>query len=331
VGGDEIVDRIARQAGVPGLVELLADRLAPTDLQSLLLAVYRRRAAGLTPADLLRQYERNRFPQPSAADPALLDDLDRLAFSLLPGGYQRVELSPVCPLGTSSVLGGVSQDWAVATVRNTEVLGDSTNALALECARRRQQARRSQGPAAAPVKLCASHRLLRGQSYRDPRLRAHFRLLGLVVAGRDRGGWQFELASLVEQLDFHLRLLAAAADLGVPVEAVRVSVTDLEDGRRSALLDRELLGPLSRRHPGVEVGFDPDRAGGRGYYTGACFHVHARDRTGTRLQLVDGGFTDWTRQLASDRKERLLISGIGTELLCTRAGPDAAAADAPAR
>jgi hypothetical protein len=33
--------------------------------------------------------------------------------------------------------------------------------------------------------------------------------------------------------------------------------------------------------------------------------------------LVDGGFTNWTQQLLSNQKERLLISGIGTERLCS--------------
>src|ERR1700683_3617306 len=37
--GDRILARIARQAGVPDLVELLAERLAPSDLHSLLLEV----------------------------------------------------------------------------------------------------------------------------------------------------------------------------------------------------------------------------------------------------------------------------------------------------
>jgi|GEM_PF-4488011 len=33
--------------------------------------------------------------------------------------------------------------------------------------------------------------------------------------------------------------------------------------------------------------------------------------------LVDGGFTDWTQKLLSNRKERLLISGLGSERLLT--------------
>ena len=34
--------------------------------------------------------------------------------------------------------------------------------------------------------------------------------------------------------------------------------------------------------------------------------------------LIDGGMTDWTARLISNRKERLLISGIGTEFACKR-------------
>jgi hypothetical protein len=83
---DEIAARIARDAGIPDLVELLGSRLPPTDLQSLLLAVYRRRAAELTPRALLERYEQNPFSQPARVDPAALLELDRLAFACLRDG-----------------------------------------------------------------------------------------------------------------------------------------------------------------------------------------------------------------------------------------------------
>jgi len=251
---EEIVARIARAAGVPELAEVLAERLTPTDLQSLLLEVYRRRAAALTPSDLARRYEASRFVAPSPLDPAALLELDRLAFSLLPSGYEALELSPVAPLGTSAVLGGLSQDWAVSTSRNTEVLSDSTNVLALECARRR----RADG--ASRVKLAAAHRVLRGQRYDDPLLRPHFRLFGLCAAGRNTGSWQFEADELAEQLDFHLRLLAAAG-----VEAPRAAVTPLAEG-----IEERVLLPLAERLPVV---IDRNRERGRGYYVGACFAI----------------------------------------------------------
>jgi len=31
--------------------------------------------------------------------------------------------------------------------------------------------------------------------------------------------------------------------------------------------------------------------------------------------LSDGGFVDWTQKLIPDKKHRLLISGVGTELI----------------
>jgi hypothetical protein len=41
--------------------------------------------------------------------------------------------------------------------------------------------------------------------------------------------------------------------------------------------------------------------------------MYARDQTGTEYFLVDGGLTDWTQQLLTNRKERLLIIGMGSE------------------
>jgi hypothetical protein len=309
VTDDQIAGRIARDVGIPDLVELLGSRLPPTDLQSLLLAVYRRRAAELTPGDLLERYEHNAFSQPSSIDPLELAELDRLAFGLLPEGWERLELAPVCPLGTTSVLGRLSQNRAVATVRNTEIVSDSTNVLALECARRRRREKGSR------IKLCASARLLRSQPYEDPFL-PHFRLLGLVTAGRNIGSDRFELEATVEHVDFYLRLLGRIGDLGIAVDGLAVSLTGL--GVTESSIEAGVIEPLMGQHAEVEIRLDPGRQAGRGYYTGLCFAIHGAVGEQARLQLVDGGCTDWTQALLSDRKERLLISGMGTELLCSQ-------------
>jgi len=105
-----IIARIQREAGVPDLVDVLADRLDPTDVQSLLLKVYRRRAAKVSAGQLLGQYERDRFVRPSTLAPALLTDVDRLAWSLLPDSYEAIELSPVCPLGANAAIATVDQN-----------------------------------------------------------------------------------------------------------------------------------------------------------------------------------------------------------------------------
>ena len=188
-----IINRVERDAGVPHLAEILSDRLAPTDLQSLLLEVFARRAKKRDPKALLDDHVSNRYTRPSASDPARLLEWDRVAFSTLPRLFQAVELSPVCPLGTGSVLSPISQDWTVSTIRNTETVADSTNVLAIECAvLRREQKNFSTGHAAS-VHLASSHRLLRGQKINvRPGVLQHFRLFSLCSSGRDPGNLQFE-------------------------------------------------------------------------------------------------------------------------------------------
>lgn len=313
-----IVERIQREASLPDLLDVLAARLDPTDLQSLLLEVYRRRAAAIVPARLLERYEQDRFARPSDLAPAALAELDLLAWSLLPDGYSAVELSPLCPLGTNAAVATVDQNKVVTTIRNTEVVADATNVLALECAARRRRLLRADRRSRERVRLCASHRLVRGQAYQARNARPHFRLLALCAAGRDEGSFRFETESLAEQIGFYLRLLREAANLGYRAAQPRVAITDLEQGRREQALTEHLLEPLRAAFPGLRCAFDSERESGRGYYVGACFHIYATNAAGTEFELIDGGFTTWTRQLLSDAKERLLISGLGTELFCAR-------------
>jgi hypothetical protein len=171
-------------------------RLSGSELTSLLLDVFRTRAGRLEPADVLRRYEEDRLVRPAALPPGDLRELERLAVSLLPAGFDRLELSPLAPLGTTSVLGGLSQDRAVATVRGTEVLSDVTNVLALEAAARRRRGE-------AEVRLCACERVVRPES-------AHFRLLGLCSAGRSESWREWEARNVHEHVDFYRRLLEAA-------------------------------------------------------------------------------------------------------------------------
>ena len=81
-------------------------------------------------------------------------------------------------------------------------------------------------------------------------------------------------------------------------------------------LSRGVLELLEVRFPDVDLRFDDERQGGRNYYAPACFQVNVRDAQGEVMLLADGGFTDWTQKLLGNRRERLLISGFGTERFC---------------
>ncbi len=309
-----IVERILREAGTPDLLETLTQRLEPSDLQSLLLAVYRERAKGTSPAALLRHYRQNRFVQPATLDPRKLLEFDRLAFALLPPGFEPLELSPVCPLGTNSVVATVDQNNAVATIRNTEVCSDSTNVMALECAVRRQALYAKSGSAPQDIKLCASHRLLRPQFFQGPALFTHFRIFSLCTAGRDRGSYRFETKVLREHIAFYLRLFKETVKLGIVLRGVVVALTAFDESRMD-ILRTEIIERLSSEYADVGFEFDQTRESGRGYYSGAAFRIAARDSAGTEYGIVDGGVTNWTQQLLSSRKERLLVSGVGSERL----------------
>ena len=304
---DDILSRIEREAGVPGLVEALTDRLSPADLSSLLLEVFRRRAAARAPRDLLVDHTDNRFCRPSVVDARVLAEWDRVAFGALPSDFEVMELSPLAPLGVCSAVATVSQNKVLSTTRGVEVVSDGTNVLALECALRRR-ASRSKGED-TPVKLAASMRVVRAQQFEGARSFAHFRLLHLSSAGRDSGTSQFVFDALVEHVAIQLRALRAFLGDAAPL---RVALTDLSAHESSEPWTERAIGALRREHPDVEVVIDQQRESGRGYYRSVCFKLYARVAD-EWLDIGDGGDVDWTARLLSDRRERLFISGVGSE------------------
>jgi hypothetical protein len=314
---NKIIQRIERKAQVPGLASILAERLAPTDLQSLLLAVYHHRSTKLQPSTVLANYEKDQFVRPSAVSPVALAKWEQVAFSRLPQEFEALALSPVCPLGTNSVVASVTQDWAVSTARNTEVVSDSTNVLALECAVRRRELLRLNPRSTDSVHLAASHRLLRAQNYKSAKLSAHFSAFALCSAGRDLGNLRFELSTLGLHIRFYLGALHSYLGPTVPLH---LSVTDFKQSKGQDFLETQLLTPIQSEFENVTCTIDNQRTSGRGYYPDLCFHIHASGSSGQLLQLVDGGSVNWTQKYLSNAKERVVISGIGSERLCAEFG-----------
>lgn len=319
---NKIIERIEREVGVPGLASILANKLSPTDLQSLLLEIYRIRSSRIQPSALLSIFEENRFVQPAVVAPASLLKWEQIALAHLPPEFQPIVLSPVCPLGTNSVVAPVDQNWAVATVRNTEVVSDSSNVLALECARRRRKLLRVNPTSSEAIHLATSHRLLRAQRYQGSKSVVHFSSFALCSAGRDQGKLQFELAALGLHIHFYLASLRAFLGRDVPL---RLSITDLKSNTYVKLIETQLFTAIQSEFAETECIFDEHRISGRGYYVDICFHIHAKAPSNQLLELVDGGVVNWTQKLLNNNKERLVISGIGSERLCAEFGTSNAA------
>ncbi len=273
--GMGVLARVLRSLGGEEALERLA-ALPGSDLTSVLLALMRRRAGALSGPDVLRQYRSDRFVAPSAVPFEVLRATEDRLLAALPPAFSVLALAPVAPLGTCSAVAEVDQNNVVSTVRGTEVAADPTNALALEAAVRRQAG-------ADDVRLAAVQRVVRAQLFSGEGRFAHFTLFAAVSAGRDRGSLAFERQHFVEHISF---LREACGDV-----EVRVTVLD----PRFEVVRGDLPA-------------DPSRS--TGYYRGLCFKVF---RDG--VEIGDGGFVDWTQRLTGNRKERLLISGVGVDRL----------------
>lgn len=308
-----IIRRIEREVGVSNLSGILVERIKPTDLQSLLLEVYKARVRRRNPRAIFSDYASNSFTLPSRCDPLLLLEWDRIAFSHLPDGFHAVELSPVSPLGSVSRMAPISQDWVFTTIRNIEVVADPTNILALECARRRQEITRSEPTNGTPVNLACSHRVVRAQRYRSAGERQHFRLLSLCSAGRSTGNLRFEIHAMTKHIRFYLEALRDFLGSDIPL---RVTITELSPDSHDDAILNDPIKNLKREFGNVGIRLEKVGNIGTEYYCKLRFHLHAIPVKGHEMELVEGGDTNWTQKLLNNAKERLFISGIGSERLC---------------
>jgi hypothetical protein len=167
------------------------------------------------------------------------------------------------------------------------------------------------------VRLCASHRFVRAQRYTAPNLRAHFRVFTLCTGGRGVGAGRFEVAALTEQLDFYLRFLGSLERYGCQVADVRATFTPLAGDRERGYLQEQVMSPLAGQFPTARLEFDPNPTTIPGYYGWVRFQIYASTPDGVEHMIGDGGFNNWTQKLLSDRRERLLTSGIATERIAT--------------
>jgi hypothetical protein len=255
----KITRRILAETGIPRLFSVLAEELPAGDLQSLLLEVYQARARTIREPDLLVRSKRSALTAPSSVDARHLNTFDRVAFQTAVD-FEAVELSPVCPLGTAAVLGGIDQNNVLTMIRNAEVLGDSTPALALECARRRRELTER---TPKPVRLASSQRVVRLQPFDVPGFTPHFRLFALVSAGRDTGSHSFEVQHLGEHVRFYLSLFRALNQEGFQLTSPLVEISDLrmsESLLNAAGISREQVREMVRAHiPGGSERFLGER------------------------------------------------------------------------
>ncbi len=284
------------------LVDALS-RATPGENIPLMLELARRYAARRTPSDLLEQQARDSFVTPSMLDPRLVLRLDAIALEAA-SEFEAVLLSPLAPLGACSVVSPTTQDRALSTVRGTEVVSDPTNVLALLCAARLKKKPRD------PVRLCTNHQVVRPQRFdARPGRSQHFRLFCAAEAGPARPEHELEVAAFVGHASMFMRMFDAAE------QALGCSFPD----RKATLFVRPDREPIASRVrdrvrallPTLELREEPFASE---YYDGLRLLVGAANREGEHVPLGDIGLFDWAAKLTSNRRARLVASGIGTQL-----------------
>jgi hypothetical protein len=302
---DKIIGNIEQKTGIPHIAELLAGRLTGSELNSLLLEVFSQNLKTLTPPALLRQYRLNRFVHPAPTDMIglLRSELNTLEL-LKTHGFQPIELSPAAQLGSCSVLATTDQKRIVSATRNTEIMADASNSLALHIADIKKLS-----PPPGQLRFCTVHRHIRSQPLKEKGHTAHFKIGCLVSSGRDTGDFEFESAALQE----HFLALSHLFREVYGIERIRFKFQRREGyAYPDRLLDKVIVR-LETGIPGLSQSRE-DVPAPNNYYKGLQFKMII-DWNGLEIEIADGGFVDWTQQLLGNKKERLLISGFGLGLL----------------
>lgn len=290
-----VKDWVAKSLG-ERTFEKLAHEIAGSELQSILLEVMHARVGERTPADVLAQYRRDRFVVPAQVDQRESVAIDGHLLAAA-DGFRAIELSPVTPLGTSSVFGASDQHRVLSSLRTTEVVSDPTNVLALECASRMRSE-------PGPFHFATSQRVVRAQPVpKLPGYAQHFRIFVLASGGIETKDHAFTVDTLVHHIRTQLAAFDRLEQHGYAFGKRRVDV--LATAERAALGDR-VAAAVGGERKLLE----------HAYYSGGIRYmlwVTAPD--GREVPLGDGGTFDWLAKLSANRRAVYVASGMGAQLV----------------
>lgn len=299
----KILQRILQEIGDQKMIEKLLS-LSKADLNSLLLELFEKQTDKMTPVDILKAYQVNRFSKPSDIDPAKFHTLEaQLLTAAQKMKMQTVLLSPSAPLGSCSAFGCVDQYNVVSALRGTETLSDPSNMLAIIIADRIKRRIESNTP---PVHYATTGRVVRAQAFSGKGFFAHFGLFCMVSSGKDTGSYSCEKQLLMKHLQFYKELLKEHfnATLSIVLRK-RGGYTD-GDG----FFDK-MTEVVQTSFPDTPLSFDYDDVDNK-YYQGINFQIYMETEH-EKMMIGDGGFVDWIGQMLGSKKERCLISGVGLD------------------
>ena len=297
-----IIKSVLEKAGNENLINELAARLSQSEITTLLLALSKEITNKSTPNDILSKYESNRFVKPSKLNPVKVKQVEILMLEMAEAsGFSPVLLSPASLLGSCSVIANIDQNNVISAVRGLEFIGDSTNMLAIYIASGIKN--KTFDNSKNPIHLSASCRVTRGQMFKNKEFVPHFGLFTLVSAGKDTGSYGFEKDSISRHMEFYVSYFRER--LGHELKVFLNPINGYAD--KAGFIDR-IYHHLQETYPYINFIVNREENDST-YYQGLNFKISVND-----IEIVDGGFVDWTQKLLGNKKERLLTSGAGIDL-----------------
>ncbi|MDF2961471.1 MAG: hypothetical protein K0S39_3206 [Paenibacillus sp.] len=304
---NKAVERILDKLGIEDLVDVLSKKLSLSDLNTLMLEVFRNRTTDSSFADLMKAYTTNRFVLPSEVDPLSLKrmEIDLLTLAAA-SSYQPIQLSPVAPLGSCSIVATSDQNKIISALRGTEVVADATNLMALHICSLLKENNLSNDE--NPLRFSTTHRHVRAQNFNQPGLLPHFHLYCMITSGKDKGSYSFEKRTLLEHVTVYQQIFSTLFHTNITIRLNRRGgYTD------SPGLVQRLTEHIQESAPKVKVIELKDENHNQ-YYKGVQFSILVTIN-GQEMNIGDGGFVDWPQKLLGNKKERMMISAIGLERL----------------
>ncbi|MFC6331976.1 hypothetical protein ACFP56_05020 [Paenibacillus septentrionalis] len=302
------LERILNKLEKPDLITLLTEQISSSDLNTLLLKVFNEKVRKSSPNDLLKRYAENRFVHPSKVNLLQLKQLEMDILKIALGkGVSPIQLSPVAPIGCTSIVGTVDQNKVISALRGTEVVSDATNLIALHIA---ELIKHHKPLREDYLRYCTTHRHVRAQYFGDaPGMLAHFHLFCMVAAGVDRGSYDFEKQSLWEHIEIYRNIFKSL--FNSKIEVIISERGGYKDSAGLVTRITEYGESLELKDVVISIG-SPQKE--NQYYQGLQFTI--KTVIGDEEYYIgDGGFVNWTQKMLGTKKERLLISAIGLDRL----------------
>lgn len=299
--GSHIINRLKLE----DIVEVLSDKLSGSELNSVLLDMFNKRILQENPASLLNKYEGNNLVKPINIDVLKFKEDELNCYKILVHkGFEPLELSPVAQLGTSSVIATVDQKKVLSALRNTEVQADPTNAIALHYASLKKKGVLKD----ETYNYSNISRVIRTQAFSNPNFTPHFSVLCLISCGKDSGSFNFEKEELLK----HLSASYAICKDFYGLKKIYFELIPMKGYDSQSQLITQCISYIQERNNFDISVVEPDKE--NNYYYGFRIKLKVIIK-GSMYEIGDGGLLDWTKQLLSNKKERMITMGIGFQVL----------------